>query len=79
MLIELQQQKSGYRCCGAGAELLFLKLAHDSEFGNCSGADFDSPFIILFEQVKELLGLQEQLGCQLALYLFASVCRSVYE
>ena len=47
--------------CSFLVALLFLRLTYDSEFGNCSnaaGAEFDSPFIILFEQVKELLGLQ---------------------
>lgn len=51
--------------CSFLVALLFLRLAHDSEFGNCAnaaGAGFDSPFIILFEQVKELLGLQRTTG-----------------
>lgn len=51
--------------CSFLVTLLFLRLAHDSEFGNCSnaaGAGFDFPFIIRFERVKELLGLRRMAG-----------------
>lgn len=69
MLIKLQKQIPG--TCGTGQDhsflvvLLFLRLAHYTEFGNCSNAasaEFDFLIISLFEWVKELLGLQRMAG-----------------
>lgn len=69
MLIKLQKQIPG--TCGTGQNcsflvtLLFLRLAHYTESGNCSNAasaEFDFLFISLFERVKELLGLQRMAG-----------------